>query len=337
MAASKQDERLKLRSTTEKPRRKFAVENRHSSRIECTFPVSIQLLNGWSINAWTQNMSPQGLMVDFSLADTAGYQIKVDDCLKVVLNSPFMTSDGANRRLYRVVEVSNKSSARGILRLEVANDATREFGLGGYTVIRPADYVVPNALEMEFLKTLELVDFKLTDNGAKLLVVTSAQDGAGVSTFSWWFASCLARMMDSNVLYIDGNLRQREIGEEFVERAGLLNVLRGQCEFEEAVVDLGSGCPRILDSGNAGDYLAGEVSGRMVRDMFRSLRDKFDYVVVDTLPVNASPFTLMLAREADGTLLVIESEKTRRDVAKDALDLLRQVGCNVLGAVLNRV
>ena len=58
--------------------------------------------------------------------------------------------------------------------------------------------------------------------------------------------------------------------------------------------------------------------------------------MLDTLPVNSSPFTLMLAREADGTLLVIESEKTKRDVAKDAIALLNQVGCNVLGAVLNR-
>jgi Mrp family chromosome partitioning ATPase len=116
-----------------------------------------------------------------------------------------------------------------------------------------------------------------------------------------------------------------------------MNVMRGEYKLIDAVVELGSRCPRILNCGNAGDYLAGEVSEKMVRDTFSALREDYGYIVVDTLPVSTSPFTLMLAREADGTLLVIESKKTKRDVAKDALDLLYQVGCNVLGGVLNRV
>ena len=332
MALSRRDKGLIPKPLTRTPR-----EKRRSARVECRFPVSIVLLNGWSITAWTQNMSPQGLFVEYSLADSDGYNIKKNDCLKLVLNSPFMTSEGAIQRLYNVVDVTQKSDSRGLLRLELADDASREFGLGGYTVIRPADYLVPDGLEMEFLKTQELLDLKLPDERAKLVVVTSAQEGAGVSTFSWWFASCLARMADSRVLFIDGNLRQREVGEEPAEHVGLLNVLRGQCNIADAVIDLGSGCPRILDSGNAGDYLSGEVSAKMVKEVFDLVRDHFDYVIIDTLPVNTSPFTLMLAREADGTLLVIENRKTGRDTAREGLDLLKQVGCNVLGAVLNRV
>jgi Mrp family chromosome partitioning ATPase len=45
----------------------------------------------------------------------------------------------------------------------------------------------------------------------------------------------------------------------------------------------------------------------------------------------------VLAQNVDGVLLVIDAGETRRGIAQHAVESLRQVGANVIGAVLNRV
>ena len=61
----------------------------------------------------------------------------------------------------------------------------------------------------------------------------------------------------------------------------------------------------------------------------------FDYIIFDMPPVSQISITPRLARFMDMVLLVIESEKTDRDVAKRATDLLTEAKTNV-GVVLNK-
>ena len=44
---------------------------------------------------------------------------------------------------------------------------------------------------------------------------------------------------------------------------------------------------------------------------------------------------MILSSEMDGVLLVIEAGKTQREVAKRAVDLLKEGGVNLIGVVLN--
>lgn len=322
-------------SILRKPSNKVS-DNRRSNRIGCSFPVTIQLTTGEKLAAWTINISPEGLRVQLARTSNTVGSLKVGDRLTLVLNSPFFRSRCVKLHEYRVVGTTNASNTHMQLGLELACAVGASAPSDNFSFIRPSEYVVPSSLEMEFLKTLELIDFKLPDQTSKVILVTAAQEHAGVSTFSWWFASCITRMVETRVLFIDGNLRQRESYDTSVPQPGLINVLRRKYDCDEAIVDLGPGCPSILNCGNAGDYLAGDISVKMLSETFAKLREKFDYIIVDSLPVIASPFSLMLAREADGTLLVVENKTTKRDVAKTALDLLNQTGCNVLGALLNR-
>jgi Mrp family chromosome partitioning ATPase len=66
------------------------------------------------------------------------------------------------------------------------------------------------------------------------------------------------------------------------------------------------------------------------------MRDKFDYVILDAPPVPAFPECLVLCAKVDGVVLVVESGKTRRQVALRARKQVEEVGGKVLGVVLNK-
>jgi len=59
-------------------------------------------------------------------------------------------------------------------------------------------------------------------------------------------------------------------------------------------------------------------------------------VVFDMPPVWDPGFSARLASQVDGVILVVEAEKVRWEVARQAIDLLGQSKANVIGAVLNK-
>ena len=71
-------------------------------------------------------------------------------------------------------------------------------------------------------------------------------------------------------------------------------------------------------------------------EFLQKAREFFKYVVVDAPPLAGHPETLLLSRKADGVILVIESEKTRKQSALWAKKQIETAGGKLLGVVLNK-
>ena len=67
------------------------------------------------------------------------------------------------------------------------------------------------------------------------------------------------------------------------------------------------------------------------------LRRHYQWVLIDSPPVAAVTDALLLARQADSTVLVVQQNRVDRAVVKRALTSLQKVTPQVVGAVLNRV
>ena len=117
---------------------------------------------------------------------------------------------------------------------------------------------------------------------------------------------------------------------------GFIDVLQGTATLEDSVVALGPGAPGVLGVGHCDRFASTNVGRGEVASTFDAMRGQFDYVVVDAPPAGTSPVGLLWAEAADGCLLVLESEKTQRDIARASADRLRRCGANVLGVVLNK-
>jgi protein-tyrosine kinase len=75
-------------------------------------------------------------------------------------------------------------------------------------------------------------------------------------------------------------------------------------------------------------------SSRM-NEIITSLKEEYDYILIDTPPVVAVTDAQVLANKVDGVLLVIYSGKTNREMAVKAKNLLENVHARILGTVLN--
>ncbi len=66
------------------------------------------------------------------------------------------------------------------------------------------------------------------------------------------------------------------------------------------------------------------------------LRSEFDYVLIDAPPVNLYADAIILGGLADGAILVLESDVTRREAARKAKETLEGAEVRLLGAILNK-
>jgi Mrp family chromosome partitioning ATPase len=69
---------------------------------------------------------------------------------------------------------------------------------------------------------------------------------------------------------------------------------------------------------------------------FSRLRSEFDLVLIDSPPVQRSYDGIIMAREVDTNLLLVEAEKTRSAVAQNLRDRILDAGGHISGVVLNK-
>jgi Mrp family chromosome partitioning ATPase/uncharacterized protein involved in exopolysaccharide biosynthesis len=167
----------------------------------------------------------------------------------------------------------------------------------------------------------------------KLVAVTSCGEGAGVTTTAAGLASALSETGDGNVLLVNMNVQD---GEAHYFYRGKL-----ECGLEEALERDKRNAACVQENlFVAKDFDPNENLPRVLPKRFSHLVPKmrasdYDYIIFDMPPMSQISITPRLARYMDMVLLVIESEKTDRDAAKRATNLLLESKTNV-GVVLNK-
>ena len=71
-------------------------------------------------------------------------------------------------------------------------------------------------------------------------------------------------------------------------------------------------------------------------EVLQSMRDSFDYVILDAPPVTLFPETRMICNKLDGIILVLEFGQTRRQVALKVKKEIDTAGGNFLGVIINK-
>jgi capsular exopolysaccharide synthesis family protein len=94
---------------------------------------------------------------------------------------------------------------------------------------------------------------------------------------------------------------------------------------------------KLLPSGPLPPNPSELLASHRMQTRLSELRDVCDVVILDSPPIMAVSDPAVLARQADGTLLVINAQRTRGQRASHAVDTLRHAGAAVVGGVLNRI
>ena len=92
----------------------------------------------------------------------------------------------------------------------------------------------------------------------------------------------------------------------------------------------------VMTSGDHTPNAASLLTRNKLAPQLKVLRETFDFVLIDAPPLNRFADVASLAPLADGVVLVLEANSTRRDVARKAADDLRAAKAKILAAVLNK-
>ena len=147
----------------------------------------------------------------------------------------------------------------------------------------------------------------------KLIGVTGFGEGAGTSTLAAGVAAALSETGDGKVLLVDVNAANGEVHPFFAGRpaASLTAAIEPQAAITSAADNLY--LATINRSGNKSAHLGLKKFFALVPNLKAS---DFDYIIFDMPPINQTSPTIGLAALMDKVLLVVEAEKTNRDVVK---------------------
>lgn len=169
--------------------------------------------------------------------------------------------------------------------------------------------------------------------------VSSALAGEGKTVTTLNLALVMAERQDYRTVVADFDLRRGRLARLLNVKAcpGVAEVLRGSAELEDVVQP--TAYPNLFVIA-AGQARAGEVGELVIRPdlerMVQSLRQRYDYVLLDTPPMNLVAETGMIGRAAGELLMVVRLHKTPRESVERAIRLLQAANIKIGGLVLTQ-
>ncbi|MEM7313225.1 MAG: polysaccharide biosynthesis tyrosine autokinase, partial [Planctomycetota bacterium] len=130
--------------------------------------------------------------------------------------------------------------------------------------------------------------FSAMREGARVLQVTSPLPGDGKSTAVSNLAVAIAKSGKS-VVVVDGDCRRPRIHRVFglEQSPGLVEVLRGECQIEDAVVFTDVEGLTVLPAGELPDNPAELIISPKFEELINKLKESFDFVLIDSPPMLA--------------------------------------------------
>lgn len=176
-------------------------------------------------------------------------------------------------------------------------------------------------------------------NDIKVILSTSCTQNEGKSRVTFNLADSFAQM-GKKVLLIDADLRKSVlIGRYRVNQEvfGLSEYLSGQKSLDEVLCETNHENLNVIFSGHVPPNPAELLGNQYFADLVKWAKEEYDYVFIDTPPLGVIIDSAVVARVADGAIIVIENNAISRKFVLDVKKQLEKSNCRILGAVLNKV
>ncbi|MBQ8797299.1 MAG: CpsD/CapB family tyrosine-protein kinase [Oscillospiraceae bacterium] len=196
-----------------------------------------------------------------------------------------------------------------------------------------------NFITQEAYKQLRTnIRFCIRDQKCKKFCLTSGLAGEGKSITLLNLAISIAQT-GKKVLLIDADMRRPAVARLLVEKAspGLSEFLVGDVTADDAIrVGIYPNLD-ILFSGEIPPNPSEILSSENMQQLIETSAEKYDYILVDTPPVNVVTDACVIANLLDGVLLLARQNRAKKDGVRQAINNLQLTGANILGYILNGV
>lgn len=179
------------------------------------------------------------------------------------------------------------------------------------------------------------LQFTTSEGLPRALLVTSTIAEEGKSTTSF----VIARMMAQNglrTLLVDADLRKPSFVVEESVDTGFSQLVIDGSDLQRHVIKTSEDNLWLMPSGPMPPNPVQVLNSERARRVIRQARELFDCVIVDAPPAFGFADAPLLAAMCDAVLMVVESGRTRRRPAIEAIERLRASGALIIGANLTK-
>ena len=168
-------------------------------------------------------------------------------------------------------------------------------------------------------------------------MVTSSNPSEGKTTYAFNLALSLEKA--NKVLFIEADIRRPSVLNGFYqfdrEILGLGEIITGTAQLNEAIFKVPGTELDIITSGEKRFDMSDIVNKEQIKKFLDVLKLEYDYVIVDSPPVQPVSDTLILTQASDYNLFVIRSEETRTASFMSSIKKIQNVGAKINGIVVN--
>lgn len=194
----------------------------------------------------------------------------------------------------------------------------------------------PKSIAAEAYRSLRTnIQYSSFDKKYKTLVVTSANPGEGKTNVAGNLALVLAQG-ESKVLLIDCDMRKPSIHKNFKisNTYGISDLLVGNKNLESVSNKFNDNL-FIVPAGKIPPNPAEMLASKAMEAFLEEMKNYFDYIVLDTPPLQAVTDAQVLSTKVDGSLIVVRAGVTKKDEVHNAVSIIKKVKGNIIGTVLN--
>jgi capsular exopolysaccharide synthesis family protein len=169
----------------------------------------------------------------------------------------------------------------------------------------------------------------------RMIMVTSALKGEGKTSLSCHLATSLARA-GRKTLLIDCDLRSPSVPHAFSAPSapGVCEFLRGEATLEHILWQSPVTMLSVIPAGVC-DSATIELLGQdRLRDLFLPLRERFEFIIVDSAPVLLATDSLIVSQLVDSVVFSILREVSQIPPVYAAYERLAALGVHIFGAVV---
>ena len=172
----------------------------------------------------------------------------------------------------------------------------------------------------------------------KSILISSTYSGEGKTTVS--LNTALAFSKIGRVLLVETDIRRPSVltktnqGDE-APNVGFSDIIQGQANMSDCITKLPGSEIELMTSGTRRSDLTDLTTTKKLREFFDVLKNNYDYVIVDTPPIQPVSDTLFISQATDHNLLIVRSHVTKIVGIKSVLKKLQNVEVKVDGLIFN--
>lgn len=182
------------------------------------------------------------------------------------------------------------------------------------------------------------ISFALSTKKNKIFAISSALASEGKSTVAANIAITLAQN-NNHVLLIDGDLRKPVQHRVFslTNDLGLSTLISGTNTFKEIVHHNVIDNLDIVTCGPIPPNPSEMLGSDNMKQLLDQLSAHYDYIIIDTPPINIVTDCLTLLDSIAGVLLIAKFAQSTYDALQEAIEAIKMADGSLLGVVVNNV